>query len=134
MQNLNKKYTGKIAAALIKQNNKYFIAQRAKKDGLEGLWEFPGGKQEEGETIQECLKRELYEEFEIDAVIGEYVCSSFFELHGQNVELLAFDVPSSKGSFKCSEHSSIAWVSVEELDRYKFTQPDLVFVEFLTNL
>lgn len=59
--------TKKVAAELIERNGKLLIAQRAKKDALIGKWEFPGGKQEEGETLQECLKRELFEELAIVA-------------------------------------------------------------------
>jgi len=128
MQNSNKKFTGKIAAALIEKDGKFFIAQRAKKDGLEGLWEFPGGKQEDGETIQECLSRELYEEFGVNASIGEYVCSSFFELKGKPTELLAFKVPLFSGDIQCMEHNKVEWVSTENLDKYTFTKPDLVFI------
>ena len=62
MQNsqLNKKF---IAAAIIENNGKILIAQRAKNDSLLGKWEFPGGNVEAGETLQECLKRELHEEY-----------------------------------------------------------------------
>lgn len=129
MQNFNKKFTGKIAAALLEKDGKFFIAQRAKKDGQEGLWEFPGGKQENGETIQECLKRELYEEFGINASIGEYVCSSFFEIKEKRMELLAFKVLSFTGDIQCKEHKRVEWVSTEHLDKYVFTKPDLVFIE-----
>ncbi len=67
-----------IAAAIIEKDGKVLIAKRAKKDALCGTWEFPGGKLEEGETLEECLKRELYEELGIHAEIGDYFCTSTF--------------------------------------------------------
>ena len=58
----------KVVAAVIQKDDKVLIAQRAKKDVSYGKWEFPGGKMEQGETEQECLKREFFEEFGIHAV------------------------------------------------------------------
>ena len=130
MQNTNSpKFTGKIAVAIIEQDGKYFIAQRSKRDAYENLWEFPGGKQEEGETIQECLKRELFEELGITATIGDYFCNHFFESNGRNFELLAFKVKSFTGTIECKEHKAMKWVCVDELDQYAFPSTNLVFIE-----
>ena len=60
-----------VIAAIIKKDNKYLIGRRGPKEKSTGLWEFPGGKIEYGETHEECLKRELKEELNIDAEIGE---------------------------------------------------------------
>jgi mutator protein MutT len=130
MQNTNSpKFTGKIAVAIMEHNGKYFIAQRSKKDSYENLWEFPGGKQEEGETIQECLKRELHEELGIDATVGEYICNNFFEYNGIKFEILAFKVKSFVGTIHLKEHKAMKWVSVEELDQYNFPSTNLVFIK-----
>ena len=68
----------KVVASVIQKDDKILIAQRAKKDDLYEKWEFPGGKMELGETDHECLKRELREEFGIEAEIGDYLCTSYF--------------------------------------------------------
>lgn len=52
-----------VIAAVIEKDNKFLIAQRGKKDHLYGKWEFFGGKMEAGETDQQCLQRELNEEY-----------------------------------------------------------------------
>lgn len=82
--------TKKVIASFIIKNNQVFLAQRAKKDDLCGLWEFPGGKLEQGETEQECLKRELFEELGIEALVGEYACSSFFQHKNINFEMRVY--------------------------------------------
>ncbi|WP_246303060.1 NUDIX domain-containing protein [Paenibacillus plantarum] len=55
----------KVTAALLMKENKILIEQRKSTDKLAGKWEFPGGKQEDGETLEECLRREMNEEFGI---------------------------------------------------------------------
>jgi len=127
-QSPNKKY---IAAAVIEQNGKIFIAQRAKHDALLGKWEFPGGKVEGQETLEECLKRELFEELDIIATIGEYLCTSTF-IHKETVfDMCMFRVTSFTGTLTLKEHSACAWVTAEELSFYDFPEPDLPVVAFL---
>ena len=132
MQNsqLNKKF---IAAAIIENNGKILIAQRAKNDSLLGKWEFPGGKVEADETLQECLKRELHEELGINAEVGEYFCTSSFQYKETFFDMCVFKVPSFKGDIILNEHSAIAWVTIDELSNYEMPEPDLPVVELLQN-
>lgn len=127
-QPLNKKF---IAAAVIEQNGKVLIAQRAKNDPLLGLWEFPGGKVEGDETLHECLKRELYEELGIHAQVGEYFCTSTFYHKDSIYDMCVFKVAFFQGEIKLNEHSAIAWVTPAELSQYKYPDPDLPIIELL---
>ena len=61
----------KVTGGLIFKDHKLLSARRAPGGPLSGMWEFPGGKIEKGETLQGCIKRELYEELGIKAVIGD---------------------------------------------------------------
>ena len=63
----------KVTGALIQKNDKYLIGRRGPNEKSPGLWEFPGGKIEKGETPIECIKRELKEELNINAEIGDLV-------------------------------------------------------------
>jgi len=141
MQNNNKKF---IAAAVIEKDGKILIAQRSETSKCHaGFWEFPGGKVEAGETLQECLKRELYEELSIHAEIGEHFCTSSFQLmdltslrsahheRPQEYDMCVFKVPSFQGEIKLNEHSAIAWVTVTELSNYTYPDPDLPIIELL---
>ncbi len=131
MQNSNQTNKKLIAAAIIEQNGKILIAQRAKKDSLFGKWEFPGGKVEEGETLEECLKRELFEELGIQAEVGEYFCTSTFYYNNILFDMCVFKVPAFCGNIQLNEHSAIAWVTPNELNQYSFPEPDLPVVELL---
>lgn len=128
MHNLNKK---KVIAGLIKKDNTFLIAQRAKKDFLYGKWEFPGGKMEQGETEQECLKRELREEFGIEAIIGDYFHTVSFEHKNQPMEMLVFFVPSFSGEITLYEHHQVKWVKKEDLLLYDFPEPDKPVIQKL---
>ena len=121
----------KVIAAVIEKGDKVFIAQRAKKDALEDKWEFPGGKLEPGETHQECLKRELFEEFEIVAQIGEYVCTSDFYHKDTPMQMLTYRVPSFTGEIKLIEHKDSKWVLPEELLGFEFPDADLPIIKIL---
>jgi ADP-ribose pyrophosphatase len=61
----------KVTGAIIQRNDKFLIGRRAPSEKSPGLWEFPGGKLELGETLQECIKRELKEELGIEAEVGD---------------------------------------------------------------
>jgi len=131
MQNSQSSNKKLIAVAIIEKDGKILIARRAKKDALCGKWEFPGGKLEAGETLEECLKRELYEELGIHAEVGEYFCTSTFYHKDTLFEMRAFKVPSYKGEIQLIEHSAIAWLRPSELSQYEFPEPDLPIIELL---
>lgn len=121
----------KVIASVIKQNGKFLIAQRAKQDSLYGKWEFPGGKMEEDETEQECLRRELFEEFGIKAEIGNYLCSSFFEHKGNLTEMRAYSVVSYSGELQLFDHQQITWVEAEKLSSFDMPEPDKPIIEYI---
>ena len=131
MQNCQPQNKKLIAAAIIERDGKVLIAQRAKNDSLLGKWEFPGGKVEVGETLADCLKRELSEELGIQAEVGEYVCTSSFLYKNIQFDMCMFKVPSFQGEIKLNEHSAIAWVTPSELSNYDMPEPDLPVVALL---
>jgi len=121
----------RVTAAVIMNESMYLIAQRKRGSNLELLWEFPGGKIEENETPKECLKRELYEEFGIEAHIGEYLASIVHAYEDQTIELMAFNVILSNYDIELYSHEQIAWVSLEELQEYSLADADKKLVDVL---
>ena len=113
-----------VAAAVIEKDSKVLIARRREKDTLGGLWEFPGGKVEPGETTEECLKRELKEEFDIETEIGELFSSTTFRYFFIPIELLAYKVKYISGDFKVNEHDEIKWVVPEDFKNYDLVNAD----------
>ena len=111
----------RAVAGVIERDGLYLIGQRLPDDRYGGLWEFPGGKIEPGETPQECLERELMEELGVEAGIGELVCivqpSERFHLTVHRARIV-------KGEPELREHSDLRWVPLEKLDEFDMLPAD----------
>lgn len=106
-----------VTAAIIQLDGKVLIARRSPHSKLAGNWEFPGGKVEEGESLQECLKRELHEELGILTEIGAHLHSSEYKYEHGSFRIEAFKVSWIGGDLRLKEHDCVEWVSVDALDR-----------------
>jgi mutator protein MutT len=120
-----------VTAAVIELDGKVLIARR-KRVFYGYPWEFPGGKLEDHETLQECLKREIMEELGIEIEVGEYLCAAKHVINCQSaISLYAYRARHVSGDFVLKDHDEIRWVTIEELDRYAFPYPDRVIVATL---
>jgi len=123
-----------VTAAVIEKDGRILIARRKKGDPLEDKWEFPGGKLEPNETPEDCLLRELHEEFGVSAAVGEFIGSSRFTYRHAAIELLAYRVACPSDEFKVKAHEEIRWAPPEELCRYDFSEADRPIVQKLLEL
>lgn len=114
----------RVAAAIFQRDGRVLIARRKKGDRAAGYWEFPGGKVEPGETPEECLEREMAEEFGVLTRVGKPLGSIVFPLAGRTGVLEAFAVTLLSGSFELREHEAIRWVTPEECRSYRLAKPD----------
>ena len=114
-----------VTCAIIENEGKILLARRAQGQKLAGKWEFPGGKVEDGESPEECLKRELEEEFGIQAEVGENITSTKHHYNHISIELLAFHVKYISGEFTMTDHDTIEWVAPEELLNYDLAEADV---------
>lgn len=122
-----------VTAAILFQRNKLLISRRHKEDILAGKWEFPGGKVESGETPEECLAREINEEFNIEISVGEFFTSSTYKYTHGEFELLAYFVTWLTGELSPTVHDEIAWVDIKDLHNYDFLPADIPIVDKLTS-
>ncbi|MBN1412965.1 MAG: (deoxy)nucleoside triphosphate pyrophosphohydrolase [Spirochaetales bacterium] len=122
-----------VVAAVMIKDGKYLIAKRKEGGSLSGKWEFPGGKVEPGETDEQAMKRELFEEFEIEVKMGEFIGSHEFSNKNKLYTLQAYNVTYLSGEFKLHEHDEIAWVLPGEFGSYDFADSDKAIISILTN-
>jgi mutator protein MutT len=76
-----------VTAAVIEDHGRFFVTRRHKGTHLEGYWEFPGGKCEAGETLVQCLERELMEELGATVAVGEEIVAVRHDYPDRRVEL-----------------------------------------------
>lgn len=117
-----------VAGAIIWRKDMILLARRMPESHLGGLWEFPGGKKEFGETLENCLRREVREELGVD--ISEPL--PFHALHYQYpekvVELNFYTCSIIQGIPRALECAEIAWVYKHELNSYAFPPADIPVV------
>lgn len=122
-----------VTAAIIRKGNKVLIARRAPGEKLAGFWEFPGGKVEEGETLQECLERELQEEFGIITKSGKVLVSSIYEYAHGIFEIVALETMIISGKPELRVHDEIGWVDIDKLSTVQFLPADIAIVDYLVD-
>ncbi len=99
-------------------------------------WEFPGGKVELGETFQQCLIREIKEEFNVKINVGNFIAESKYKIKNKIIHLNAFEATVLSGNITPSEHEEIAFVAPKELLNYNLLPADIPIAEeiiFQTN-
>jgi 8-oxo-dGTP diphosphatase len=115
-----RKPTVTVVAAIIVEEGKILIGKRKEGLSMAHKWEFPGGKLKQDESPEECLKRELQEELEIEAEIGRFYCKGTYN----ELTLLTYMARFVSGDFKLHDHEEIRWVSPHDLSLYEFPHAD----------
>ena len=113
-----------MTAGVIRKDGRFLVAKRKKGTHLEGTWEFPGGKREEGESLSACLKRELLEELGIEVSVGPRIDSVAHEYSEKHVLLHGFLCTWLRGEPKPLECQAVRWVESAELPTLTLPPPD----------
>ncbi|MDR3567232.1 MAG: (deoxy)nucleoside triphosphate pyrophosphohydrolase [Syntrophobacteraceae bacterium] len=123
-----------ITAALITSLGRLLVAKRppGKKFGL--LWQFPGGKVEPGEGLEESLVREIREELCLDIRVRSLFKTISRREPGFEVDLHAYWCEICGGTLHLLEHVAIEWVTPSELKGMQFTKADCLLIPFLEKL
>ena len=132
--------TIEVVAAVIKKNGKFLATQRGYGD-FKGMWEFPGGKMEEGETKKESLIREIREEMNAVINVDDYICTVEHDypnfhltMHTFLCELLKDNIELLYHNKDELEHESVRWLNANELDSVEWLPADIIVVDKLKSL
>lgn len=114
-----------VTAAIIILNGKVLITRRKEGESLFGYWEFPGGKVEDGESLQECLERELMEELGIKTKAGRVFAESEYHYDHGSFNLVALHAEILEGDITLSVHDKFEWVPFADLLKFKLAPADI---------
>lgn len=124
MPKLNKKHI-QVTCAIIEHDGFVLAAQRSATMSLPFKWEFPGGKIQSGETPEECLHREIYEELGIKIFIYKYLPLVTHNYPSITVTLHPFICTIKNGGMKLNEHAEVIWLPPRKLFELDWAEADL---------
>ena len=130
---MNRKFI-EVSAALIFRAGKLLITQRHAKSHLGGLWEFPGGKREPGESFEACLVREIREELGVEISVGELFEEINHDYPEKSVHLKFFICELLAGEPQPLDCAAVKWIEPPELAAYEFPAADAQLLEWLRSL
>ncbi len=123
----------KVTCALIIRQNKILVTQRNADSDHPFQWEFPGGKLNQDETVEDCISREINEELEIEIGILESMIPVKHDYGFRQIELIPFICEIKTGTIKLNEHLDFKWISFENLIEINFTEADKKLIQLHEN-
>lgn len=122
-----------VTAGILTDGDRVLVCQRRAGGRFPLKWEFPGGKVEDGETPEACLRRELREELAIEAEIGPEIYKTEHRYpNGFAVRLLFFQIPRYTGTPKNCAFEQIEWARPADLGQFDFLEADRALVDRIT--
>ena len=122
-----------VGAAIIKEH-KVLAMQRSESMTLPGMWEFPGGKIESGESEQEALVREIKEELNIEIEILNFLNEAYYPYDFGTVSLKVYIAEIIAGEISLEEHSAGKWLAADELYEVNWAPVDIPAVKALETI
>ncbi|ALF56406.1 DNA mismatch repair protein MutT [Nostoc piscinale CENA21] len=121
-----------IGVAVIWNDQQQILIDRRRQQGaMGGLWEFPGGKIEPGETIEECIRREIAEELGIEVVVKDHLITIDHTYTHLRVTLTVHHCHLLSGIPQPLECEEVRWVSLDELENYAFPEANTQIIAAL---
>ena len=120
-----------VAGIIYRDDGKFLIAQRNLNKNQGGLWEFPGGKLEPGETCEEALAREIREEMAADIEVLECVGENIHHYPEKDIRLMFYKAKLLSDDVTLLEHEDCRWITIEEKDDFEFAGADVKVFEMI---
>ncbi|SMC16465.1 8-oxo-dGTP diphosphatase [Clostridium acidisoli DSM 12555] len=125
--------TIEVVAAIIKHEDKIFVTRRSYGE-FENLWEFPGGKVEEGETKEEALIREIKEELELNINVDTYLTTVEYDYSTFHLIMHCYICTKYYGQLKLNAHNDAKWIDIKEAKQFDWVPADIQVVKKLLSI
>ena len=122
-----------VVAAILQRDGVYFATQRGYGE-FEGMWEFPGGKIEPGESREVALKREIQEELGVDIAIENLLCTTEYDYPSFHLTMHCYLCSIASGDIELREHKSALWLTSDRLDDVAWLPADKEVIDKLKSL
>lgn len=116
-----------VVAAVIFKDDKVFATQRGYGEFKDG-WEFPGGKVEPGESLEEALRREIREELEVDVNVGDLIDTIEYDYPTFHLSMKCFACTIAGGSPHLLEHEAVKWLTAMQLGSVDWLPADVTLI------
>lgn len=123
----------KVVGAVIVRDGLVLCAQRGLQSLLPGLWEFPGGKIEPGESARQAVEREIREELDCEVEVGDELTTTTHAYDFGDVTLTTFWCVLRSGAPRVTEHSEVRWLKPTELDAIEWAPADIPAVRAIVS-
>ncbi len=123
-----------VACAVIISESKILIVRKGPLMKMAGKYEFPGGKIENNESEEDCIKREIKEELGIKVVVLKRLIPTFYKYESSSVHLIPFLCSQTDGQITLTEHDVFHWVDPHLLKDYDWCDADIAICEQVMNL
>lgn len=116
--------TIRVVAAVVEHDGRYLITQRRPTAVLPLLWEFPGGRVEDGESDEEALQREMAERLDVRVQVGPLISFVSHAYEHYDVDLFLYECALVSEEIRCRAVNGYRWATSQEFDAYPFTPAD----------
>ncbi|MCC6549350.1 MAG: (deoxy)nucleoside triphosphate pyrophosphohydrolase [Ignavibacteriaceae bacterium] len=117
--------THHVACAIIEHNGKILLARRKEGMKLGHKWEFPGGKLEKGETVEQCIVREIKEELNLDISVLYRMKENYHSYEYAGIHLFPCICLLSGGELELRDHSEVRWINPADIFGYDLAEADI---------
>lgn len=123
-----------VICGIIQKEGQILLAQRNQQKHLAGYWEFPGGKLEENETEEECLKREIKEELGVEIIVDSFLMENRHDYGSKEILLKSYLCQLVNNiDIILTDHDRVEWVAISDLISYNLAPADIPIVKALKN-
>ena len=123
----------RVVGAVFHDGQRFLACRKKPGNPLEGPWEFPGGKIEPGETHEQALAREIREELNLIAEVGQKVTTTTYEYDFARIELTTFYCTLVDGDLRLTDHDDTKWVTSTEAAHLTWAPADIPAVEAIAS-